>query len=117
MLTGTLQPERRTSSLNHAQVTPDADGAVTFVLSPADPGLANWVDTGGLRQGLIYIRWQGLPKPVAEIDATRGVRKVEVVRLAVWKSALPRVTPAQRAAERARRLQGYRRLLKGRTAD
>jgi camphor 5-monooxygenase len=34
-------------------------GGLDTVICPEDPGLANWVDTGGLRLVLVFGRWQG----------------------------------------------------------
>lgn len=62
ILTGTVEPQRRTSTLNNRQVTANADGTITYVLAPRDPGTGNWLDTGGLAAGLLMIRWQGLPE-------------------------------------------------------
>lgn len=57
----TLDFAPRTASLNNEQVVCDPDGAVTFVIAPLDPGVHNWIDTGGLHEGIFYFRWQGLP--------------------------------------------------------
>ena len=48
------------TSLNIAQSVKNADGSYTIVVSKADPGVANWVSTGGLNQGTISIRFQGI---------------------------------------------------------
>lgn len=48
------------SSLNIDQAVPNDDGTYTLVISPMDPGVANWVSTGGLNQGTISIRFQNL---------------------------------------------------------
>src|SRR6478672_4178959 len=39
------------TSLNNAQAVANPDGTYTFVISPTDPGVRNWVSTGGLNQG------------------------------------------------------------------
>jgi hypothetical protein len=56
----TTDPVRRTTSLNSSQATPNSDGTYTFVLSIRDPGVANWVDSDGLRQGFLFLRWAAL---------------------------------------------------------
>ena len=97
-----------TGSLNNHQVEPNADGTLTYVVAPTDPGVANWVDTGGLHEGKLLIRWQVLP---ASAKADGAVREVELVELADLKSALPAgfkvVSPVQRQALRAVRAKDY----------
>ena len=52
------------TSLNSAQAIANDDGTYTVVISPTDPGVTNWIDTGGLHQGAISIRFQDLgPDP------------------------------------------------------
>jgi hypothetical protein len=51
----------QTGSVNVHQARPDTDGFFTFILSRHDPGFWNWVDPGGLGQGAMQMRWQGLP--------------------------------------------------------
>ena len=55
------------TSLNNAQAVANPDGTYTFVISPTDPGVHNWVSTGGLNQGTISIRFQDL-----DPGSTRG---------------------------------------------
>lgn len=47
------------SSLNSAQAVLDPDGVLRVVVSPADPGVANWMDTLGFRQGVLQCRSAG----------------------------------------------------------
>jgi hypothetical protein len=88
----------RQSSLNHTQAAADADGRVRIVVAPADPGVANWLDTGGRAAGLLTFRWFWPSSSSAETltPATR------VVPLDGVPAALPpspsAVTPAERAA-------------------
>ena len=51
----------RQSSLNNAQMAPNEDGRYTLVVAHRDPGVANWLDTGGLHELYALHRWQGLP--------------------------------------------------------
>lgn len=44
-------------SLNHAQVTLEADGSFRLAVAPRDPGLPNWISTAGHREGLVFCRW------------------------------------------------------------
>ena len=32
------------------------DGSYTYVISPVDPGVANWIDSDGLREGILTLR-------------------------------------------------------------
>lgn len=57
----------RQSSLNGLQAKVDADGKFRAVLSHTDPGIANWLDTGGHRYGMLIGRWyrcSGHPTPL-----------------------------------------------------
>lgn len=54
------EPALRQTTLNTAQADRNHDGTYTFVVAAADPGVRNWVDTGDLRQGFIFLRWAGL---------------------------------------------------------
>lgn len=47
----------RQSSLNGLQATVDPDGKFRAVLSHRDPGVANWLDTGGNLYGMLIGRW------------------------------------------------------------
>jgi len=87
-------------SRNKAQSVANADGTRTFIVSPRDPGRANWVGTAGLHEGWIQVRWQGVPPHADSRDLLRGVRLVKLADLdrSVAKD-LPRVTAAQRSAE------------------
>jgi hypothetical protein len=61
----------RTTSLNHTQTHVDADGLVRFVVCAADPGVQNWLDTGGRRTGMITHRWiAGPPSGIRSTVAT-----------------------------------------------
>lgn len=95
------------TSLNIAQSVANADGSYTIVVSPTDPGVANWVSTGGLNQGTISIRFQ-------DIDTTgTNMPKVssQVVALSDLGTVLPAgtvyVTAAQRQAALDERKAGF----------
>jgi hypothetical protein len=92
--------------LNNSQAVPNRDGTCSYVISRADPGVANWLDTTGLPRGIGIMRWQGTS---ADTDATKLIRECRVVKLAdlAQMRDLPRVTPAQRRAAIAARLPAY----------
>jgi hypothetical protein len=68
---------RRTTSLTDAGVVRRADGSVRLVLAGRDPGVANWLDTGGRHRGFMLFRW--LDNPAAP-DLEVAVRRVDEVR-------------------------------------
>jgi hypothetical protein len=81
-------PMFRLASLNNAQAVANPDGTVTYAVALADPGIANWIDTCGLRQGWMLTRWQGVPAnpPLADM-----IREVRLVKLAEIPAAVPRI--------------------------
>jgi hypothetical protein len=101
----TIDYANHQSSLNGFQATVDADGVFRAVVAHSDPGVANWLDTAGHRQGPAIFRWvraDGAPVP-----------QTRVVRLADLRGALPpgtaMVDPQTRRATIARRRAGVRR--------
>jgi hypothetical protein len=81
------------SSLNRHQAVVDPDGVLRVVISTADPGVHNWLDTTGYGFGVMQFRWSGTS---AAPDVS--VRKVAVGSLDdVVPVAVARVTPGQRA--------------------
>ncbi|MDZ7882431.1 MAG: hypothetical protein U5N53_05730 [Mycobacterium sp.] len=97
------------TSLNNVQSVADDAGNTTYtlVVSPSDPGVANWVSTGGLNQGTISIRFQDIDPEVAQLPTVSA----RVVRLSELASVLPPttqyVTQEQRAAQLATRKAGF----------
>jgi hypothetical protein len=102
----------RTGSLNKAQSLANADGSYTFVLSLRDPGVHNWIDPGGHREGILTLRLAEFPggRPQGELSA-----RSRVVPFAQLDTALSpdtrRVTSAERARQLAERAAAYRRRL------
>jgi hypothetical protein len=78
------------TSLNSSQAVANADGTYTLVISPTDPGVANWVSTGGLNQGTISIRFQNLGGGGDPAEATLPTVASRVVAI----NELPTVLPA-----------------------
>jgi len=62
----TLEYTHRRSSLNSAQIEFEPDGSYTVVVAHRDPGVPNWLDTGGHRFGTIFWRYL-LPETDPEI--------------------------------------------------
>ena len=98
------------SSLTQAQSAVDADGKVRLVIARRDPGVANWIDTGGLRIVLMIMRWQAAPDPPVRGGPACQMR---LVKLAELKSALPAetvwFTAEQRKAQLDKRRAAYAR--------
>jgi hypothetical protein len=87
----------RQSSLNAAQARLDADGKFRAVLSLEDPGVPNWLDTGGHVRGMLVGRWHGAdsyPVPTMKKVPLKDVRK-----------HLPKETPKVTAEERDKTLR------------
>jgi hypothetical protein len=89
----------RITSINQRQATIEADGRVRFVLAHEDPGVANWLDTAGHRNGLLTYRWfwpEGDPTPTSRVVPLDGLA-------AALPAETPRVDAAARREEIARR--------------
>ena len=95
------------TSLNNDQAVVNPDGTYTLVVSPTDPGVANWVSTGGLNQGTISMRFQNVAEPTQDPPTVRS----QVVSIDQLATVLPGttvyVTPTERAAQLAARQVGY----------
>lgn len=97
-------------SLNNYQAKPNNDGSYTFVISAKDPGIHNWLDTEGLLEGGIFIRWDALPESAGVDKAVRDVRVVKLSELdKILPADTPRLTPEQRKAINQERAVSYAR--------
>jgi hypothetical protein len=96
-----------TASLNLSQVTPNLDGTVTLVVASKDPGVRNWLDTTGLHEGTLFVRWQKLPSSLD--PQAQGVRSVKLVKVADLDPTLPRLSPAERQLRLRERAAAYAR--------
>ncbi len=85
------------SSLNGFQAELDPDGALRWVIAHRDPGVPNWVDTTGHREGFMAARWAYTEKPPQERWPTI---RAEKVRFDEIRSRLPagvrQVSPVER---------------------
>jgi hypothetical protein len=68
----TLEYRHRRCSLSSAQIETDRDGRYRIVIADRDPGVANWLDTGGHRHGTIFWRFL-LPEQQPETPECRVV--------------------------------------------
>jgi hypothetical protein len=106
----TIEYWNRQTSLTAGQMAADADGRYTFVIAHEDPGVHNWLDTGGLHESYALHRWQGLPRD--ETAATPQITS-RVVPFKDLASALPEgvrtIGQAERAEQLARRGRAFLR--------
>lgn len=92
-------PIYQSTCRNLAQSHPNPDGSFTYVIAMVDPGVANWIDTAGLREGWFMLRWQNLP---AGVEPSSLVRDTRLVRLDELDGALPEGCPIADLAQRRR---------------
>jgi hypothetical protein len=95
----------RLSSTNGAMATISSDGKFRAVISLEDPGVPNWLDPAGFKQGTIYGRWY-------DCDS-HPVPTMKRVKFAALRDHLPSdtpvITPEQRAEELRRRVRACQR--------
>lgn len=87
----------RISSLNGHSAILDSDGRFRAVIALCDPGVPNWLDPGGYREGGIYGRWY-------DCDSSPTPR-IKRIKLAALREHLPPDTPRVTAEERAGQLR------------
>lgn len=99
----------RQASINGHQAVIDDDGVFRAVVAQRDPGVPNWLDTGGRPDGLIaarYFRAESTPVPT--------LRTVPLSRL---RDELPTSTPTITPEERQRSLRERALSVRRRGAD
>lgn len=90
----------RQTSLNGHQASVDSDGKFRAVLAHQDPGIHNWLDTGGNLYGMMIGRWYRCsdhPEP-----------RLAKVKFADIRAHLPAGTPVVTAEARAEALRARR---------
>lgn len=101
-----LDPAYWLQSYNDRQAFIGADGVFRAVLAHRDPGVPNWLDTGGFREGVMLCRFQfperPAPQPRTRVIPFDGIRSA-------LPAETPRVGPEQRRPEIARRRHGLAR--------
>ncbi len=112
----TLDLVDRTGSLNKAQSVPNEDGTYTYVISPVDPGVANWIDSDGLREAILTLRMAEFGETGPREDLGARGRVVRLDRLDDEVPHLPRVSAQKRTAQLANRRKAYLRRLPEGTA-
>lgn len=101
----TMDYANRINSINGAQAYLDADGRFRCVVAHCDPGVPNWLDTGGELEGMIQYRYvwtKDSPEPSVRI----------VPHGEIWDhlpEGTPRVSAEERRASIASRQRGVAR--------
>lgn len=103
----TLDIYGSTSSLNKAQSKPNADGTYTYVIGPDNPGVHNWVDSDGLREGFLTLRMAEFGPDGATEDLAATGRVIDLDDLDSELPDIARVTESERAEQLAVRQAGY----------
>lgn len=106
-----LEHVHASGSRTMGQADANSDGTITYIIAPTDPGVYNWLDTSGLLQGSMVIRWQQLTRPLEAPDDTaiRNIRRVKLADIGKEFPALRQVTAEEREEELARRAANYQR--------
>ncbi|KHK90269.1 hypothetical protein [Novosphingobium malaysiense] len=98
----------RTGSLNADQMAADADGRFTYVVAHQDPGVHNWLDTGGRRRTIFGHRWQAFERGKIAETPTISSRLVKFSDLErELDSRVVRIDSAGRKAQIAARMEGF----------
>jgi len=71
-----IEYANQVGSLNGHQTTVDPDGVIRLVLAHRDPGVPNWVDTTGHREGFMTSRWTYSETPAQADWPTLTAKKV-----------------------------------------
>lgn len=95
----------RLSSTNGHFAHVASDGRFYAVVSLQDPGVPNWLDTAGYKQGTIYGRWYD-----CDSHPTPNLKRVKFSEIRDHLPGdTPNVSPEQRAEELRLRVQGCQR--------
>ncbi|CAJ1494362.1 hypothetical protein MU0083_000782 [[Mycobacterium] kokjensenii] len=96
------------TTLNHTTTYHAEDGYTYYVVSATNPGVANWLDTGGLERGEIFARYENLVDREDAIGLGVTAQVVSVDDLAEYlPEDTPTVSPEEFAADMAQRVFSY----------
>jgi hypothetical protein len=101
MMWNSIDWMNRQSSLNGGQARVDADGKFRAVIARNDPGVPNWLDTGGNDEGAIMLRWTEASSGPAPLLTVVNVNEV--------RDHLPADTPTVSPEDREFGLRARRR--------
>jgi len=105
-----LDYQHRQTSLNNHQTAVDSDGKVRMVIAAEDPGVANWLDTAGRSEGIMFLRWN-MP---SRIPGTPVVKRLSLTEL---EEHLPADTQRVNQEERLQQLESRYRAVARRFAQ
>lgn len=104
----TLPSTLSQTSLNNVQAFHGAGGYAYYVISATNPGVANWLDTGGLPNGEVFLRLEGVPDPSKFAGQPVTTEVVPVSEVSQYLPAdTPTVSLAQSAAVMNERVLSY----------
>src|SRR5438874_10074141 len=86
------------ASINGQQAEYEPDGSVVIVVSHGDPGILNWLDTGGHGVGFMPQRWVD-----ADSSPTPSTQVVKFDELDAQLDGVRRITPLERREQLRRR--------------
>ena len=102
----------RQTNLNHSNTHVDPDDQIRYVISNSDPGINNWLDTAGWREGSFCLRWtqcaeypSAVSSRVVSLDEVDAFLPADTPRLEA--SARKRVIEIRQAAVSRRYAGGY----------
>ena len=102
---GVVEFVYRLSSFNAATARLSSDGKLRAVVALTDPGVPNWLDTAGFKQGTIYGRWYDC--------SSNPLPTLKRVKLSEVRDHLPAdtpiVTPEERTTQLRDRVRGAQR--------
>ncbi|ATI80687.1 hypothetical protein [Sphingobium yanoikuyae] len=105
-----IDAHRLQTGLSAEQALPNGDGTITTVVSAHDPGIANWVETGGFKDLLPMIRWQGLSTGAEKNGPAHWLDIVPLTKIDHHLSNdVTRISSEERARQLAVRRQGWAR--------
>ncbi len=98
----TMDYRYQLSSTNCHHATLEDDGRLILVVSHDDPGVPNWLEPSGHREGYVTVRWMGASQ--YPVPACTQIKRDEL------QDALPagakRIDASARADQRSRRRRG-----------
>ncbi len=97
-----LEYGHRLGSLNGAQIEIDPDGVRRLVVAHRDPGIPNWLDTSGHREGFLTPRWAYSETPAREDWPSITAQKVPFDEL---RRHLPETTRSVSPEERREQIR------------
>jgi hypothetical protein len=101
---------KRTSSLNMLQMAQDEGSDFTYVIAHHDPGIHNWLDTGGVRRMIFGQRWQGFTRNGSRTDPWMTTKLVKLRDVAKeLPDGVRRIDESGRKAQIADRQAGFKR--------